>query len=82
MPPAGIPLSGRVPEELLDSPDLATAMAVACSMFRGKEIRPPGFSRRGELIGKGAASGGGPGRLTPGGAGQGLAAPPYGVASP
>jgi hypothetical protein len=37
----------------------------ACSMFHGKEIRPLGFSRRGELIGERAASGGGPGRLTP-----------------
>jgi hypothetical protein len=37
-------------------------------MFHGKEIHPLGFSRRGELIGKRASSGGGPGRLTPGGA--------------
>jgi hypothetical protein len=34
-------------------------------MFRGKEICPLGFSRRGELIGERAASEGGPGRLTP-----------------
>jgi hypothetical protein len=34
-------------------------------MFRGKEIRPLGFSRRGELIGERAASGGGPAGLTP-----------------
>jgi hypothetical protein len=33
-------------------------------MFHGKEIRPLGFSRRGELIGERAASEGGPGRLT------------------
>jgi hypothetical protein len=34
-------------------------------MFYGKEIHPLGFSRRGELIGKRAASEGGPGRLSP-----------------
>jgi hypothetical protein len=34
-------------------------------MFRGKEIRPSGFSRRGELIGERAASEGGPAGLTP-----------------
>jgi hypothetical protein len=38
---------------------------VACSMFHGKEIHPLGFSRRGELIGERAASGGGPAGLTP-----------------
>jgi hypothetical protein len=46
--------------------------AAACSMFRGKEIRPLGFSRRGELIGERASPGGGPGRLTPWGRGQTL----------
>jgi hypothetical protein len=30
-------------------------------MFRGKEICPLGFFRRGDFIGEGAASGGGPG---------------------
>jgi hypothetical protein len=40
-------------------------------MFRGKAIRPLGFSRRGDFIGKGGASGGGPGGLTTGGRGQG-----------
>jgi hypothetical protein len=40
------------------------------------------FSRRGEYIGGRAALGGGPGALAPGGAGQGLDAPPYGVAGP
>jgi hypothetical protein len=40
-------------------------MAAACSMFCGKAICPLGFSRRGELIGKRAASGGGPAGLTP-----------------
>jgi hypothetical protein len=34
-------------------------------MFRGKEISPLGFSRRGELIGERAALEGGLGRLTP-----------------
>jgi hypothetical protein len=43
--------------------------AVACSMFRGKEIRPLGFSHRGDFIGEGAASGAGPGGLTTGGRG-------------
>jgi hypothetical protein len=47
-------------------------MAVACSMFQGKVILPLGFSHRGDFIGEGAASGGGPGTLTIGGRGQGL----------
>jgi hypothetical protein len=41
------------------------ATAVACSMFRGKDICPLGFSRRGEHIGERAASEGGPGRAHP-----------------
>jgi hypothetical protein len=56
----GFPSPAGCWEELLDPPDLATAMAAACSMFRGKEICPLGFSRRGELIGERAASEGGP----------------------
>jgi hypothetical protein len=40
-------------------------MTAACRMFRGKEIRPLGFSRRGEYIGERAASEGGPAGLTP-----------------
>jgi hypothetical protein len=34
-------------------------------MFHGKDFRPLGFFRQGELIGERAASEGGPGRLTP-----------------
>jgi hypothetical protein len=45
-------------------------------MFRGKEIRPLGFSCRGELIGEMAASEGGPPGLTMGWRGQGLGHPP------
>jgi hypothetical protein len=41
-------------------------------MFREKEIYPLGFSRRGDYIGEGASSGGGPGGLTMGGCDQGL----------
>jgi hypothetical protein len=51
-------------------------------MFREKEIRPLGFSRRGKLIGEGAASGGGPGGLTTVGRGQGLGHAPGGEAGP
>jgi hypothetical protein len=58
-------------EELLDLPDLASTTAMVCSMFRAKLIGSLGFSRRGEYIGGRAASGHGPGGLTPGGAGQG-----------
>jgi hypothetical protein len=47
-------------------------MVAACSMFRGKEIRPLGFSRRGVFIGERVSSGVGPGGLTMGGHGQGL----------
>jgi hypothetical protein len=54
----GFPSPVRCREELLDPPDLATTTAVACSMFRGKEIRPLGFSRREDFIGEGAVSGG------------------------
>jgi hypothetical protein len=61
----------------MDPPDLATAMAAACSMFCGKEIRFLGFSRRGELIGEGAAPEVGPGGLTTGGRGQGLGCAPW-----
>jgi hypothetical protein len=53
------------------------ATAAACSMFREKEIRPLGFSRRGELIGERASSEVGPAGLTMGRHGQGLGrAPP------
>jgi hypothetical protein len=45
-------------------------------MFRGKEIHPLGFSRRGDFIGEGASPGGGPGALTIGGRGQGLGRAP------
>jgi hypothetical protein len=48
------------------------ATAVACSMFRGKAIRPLGFSRRREYIGERAASGGGLAGLTTWWHGQGL----------
>jgi hypothetical protein len=49
---------------LLDPPDLASTMAAACSIFRGKAIRLLGFSHRGDFIGERATSGGGPGGLT------------------
>jgi hypothetical protein len=48
-------------------------MAVTCSRFRGKLIGSLGFSSRGKYIGGRAASGGGPGRLTPWWRGQALA---------
>jgi hypothetical protein len=57
-------------------------MVAACSMFRGKAIRPLDFSRRGNFIGEGAASGGGPGGLTTGGCSQGLGHAPGGEAGP
>jgi hypothetical protein len=57
-------------------------MVAACSMFRGKEIRPLGLSRQGELIGEGAASEVRPGDLTTGGRRQGWATPPGGEAGP
>jgi hypothetical protein len=66
----------------MDPPDLATVTAAAFSMFRGKEIRPLDFSCRGDFIGEGAASGGGPGGLTIGGRGQGLGRAPGGEAGP
>jgi hypothetical protein len=46
-------------------------------MFLEKAIRPLDFSHRGDFIGEGASSGGGPGGLTMCGCGQGLGrAPP------
>jgi hypothetical protein len=51
--------------------------AAAYGMFRGKEIRPLGFSRRGDFIGEGAASEVGSGGLTIGGRGQGLGRAPW-----
>jgi hypothetical protein len=50
-------------------------------MFLGKAICPSGFSHRGDVIGEGASSEGGPGGLTMGGRGQGLGHAPCGVAS-
>jgi hypothetical protein len=47
-------------------------MVAACSMFRGKAIRPLGFFHRGDFIGERASSGGGPGGVTMGWHGQGL----------
>jgi hypothetical protein len=51
-------------------------------MFRGKEIRPLGFSHRGEFIGERAASEGGPGRLTPWWHGPGLGRATLGCGEP
>jgi hypothetical protein len=69
----GFPSPAGCREELLDPPDLASTTVAACSRFRGKLIGPLGFSRRGEYIGGRAASGSGPGGLTPWWCGQGLA---------
>jgi hypothetical protein len=54
----------------------------ASSMFLGKAIRPLGFSRRGDFIGEGVSSGGGPGGLTMGGRGQGLGPTPLWCGQP
>jgi hypothetical protein len=51
-------------------------------MFRGKLIRSLSFSRRGEYIGGRAASGGGPGGLTPWWRGQGLGRTTLGCGRP
>jgi hypothetical protein len=59
-----------------------TATAAACSIFHGKEIRPLGFSRRGELIGERSASEGGLGWLTPWWHGQTLAYAALGCGQP
>jgi hypothetical protein len=48
----------------MDPPDLASMMAMDCSMFSGKLIGSLGFSRRGEYIDGRAMSGGGPGAHT------------------
>jgi hypothetical protein len=71
-----IPLSGRVPGRA-SGPSRSRVDDDAGSRYVSRKlIDPLGFSRRGEYIGEGAASGSGPGGHTPGGAGQGLAAPP------
>jgi hypothetical protein len=51
-------------------------------MFLGKSICPLGFSRRGDFIGEGASSGGGPSGLTMGGRGQGLGRVPLWCGQP
>jgi hypothetical protein len=51
-------------------------------MFLGKALRPLGFSHRGDFIGEGASSGGGPGGLTMGGRGQGLGRAPLWCGQP
>jgi hypothetical protein len=66
----------------MDPPDLTSMTAAACSIFRGKAIRPLGFSRRGNFIGEGAASEVGPGVSPQVGAARGWAAPPGGEAGP
>jgi hypothetical protein len=76
------PLRQGAWKSFLDPANLASMTVAACSMFRGKLIGALGFPRRGEYIGGRAASGGGQVAPPPGGAGQGLAAPPYGVAVP
>jgi hypothetical protein len=73
----GFPCPAGCREELLDPPDLTTAAATACSMFREKEICPLGFSHRGELIGERASSEVGPAGLTIGRRGQGLGRAPW-----
>jgi hypothetical protein len=73
----GFPSPTGCQEEHLDPPDLVSTMAAACSMFRGKEIYPLGFSHRGDFIGEGAASEVGPGGLTTSGCGQGLGRAPW-----
>jgi hypothetical protein len=59
-----IPLSGRVPGELLDPLDLGTMTAAACSMFCGKVFVPLGFSHQREFISGRAMLGGGLGAHT------------------
>jgi hypothetical protein len=75
-PRQGFPSPVGCRKELLDPPDPATATATACSMFRGKEIRPLRFSHQGELIGEKASSEVGPAGLTMGQHGQGLGCAP------
>jgi hypothetical protein len=69
--------SSRVPGRAPGSSRSCLTTAAACSMFRGKAICPLGFSHRGDFIGEGAASGGGPGGLTTGGCDQGLGCAPW-----
>jgi hypothetical protein len=57
-------------------PNLTTMTAAACSMFHGKDIRPLGFSRRGDFIGERASSEVVPAGLTIGWRGQGLGRAP------
>jgi hypothetical protein len=56
--------------------------AAACSRFCGKLIGDLDFSRRGEYIGGKAASGGGPGGLTPWWRGLGLGRTALGCGRP
>jgi hypothetical protein len=67
-----IPLSGRVPGRA-SGPSRSRIDDGGLHYVSRKIDRLLGFSHRGEYIGERAASGGGPGRLTPWWRGQGLA---------
>jgi hypothetical protein len=77
-----IPLSGRVQVRASGPSRSQVDDGGRSRCVSRKLIGSLGFSRREEYIGGRVASGGGPGGLTTRGAGQGLAAPPYGVAGP
>jgi hypothetical protein len=73
MPPVVIPLSSRVPGRASRPSRSRVDDGGGLQYVLRKIDRALGFSCRGEYIGGRAASGGGPGRLTPWWYGQGLA---------
>jgi hypothetical protein len=80
MAPRAIPHPGRVPEQMLLSPEIGLRWRRRCGTFRGWRLTSLGFSPRREYIGGRAMSEGRPGAHTTWWHGQrGRGAPPYGV---
>src|SRR3954462_9291584 len=81
MAPGALPISGRVPEQRLMSPESCFGDDGGCGTFHGFSLPSLGFSRNEEYMGEEAEPGatGGPRRHQ--GAGQGLAAPGWGLAT-
>ena len=81
MAPGAIPRPGRVPEQRLLSHESCLRRRRSYGTFHGRRLDNLGFSRRRDIIGGRAMSGGGPGAHTLPGRGLGRGAPRGGVAT-
>jgi hypothetical protein len=77
MDPRALPRPGRVPEQILLSPEICIRRRRRCGTILGKMLIVLGFSVPRLLIGEGASSGVDQGGLTTGGRGQGLGRAPW-----